>query len=451
MESLLLNSDHDAPIGDLTLLPPEVLERVLGLMNPLHLVPVMLSCSTLNSLAHNERIWDKVYKRVMSETHKALHLAPNPDYWRFRNPSSIKFVFEFVKTRHNALSYRDEVCTVMEVMKANKGSALIQRAAVYILRRLAYYPQVCDKPYREKIEVYRSALGREGAIEAAVSVLQRFEEPDLLAGALCALGNLVIDPDNAQMLHDMKGIEGIVDAISRHLESFVVLDYGCFALCNIGDDYKYKEAIVAAGGGQLALEALKSSKYSPEELVPPVDLLSVLCQVAECKATIGQQIVTAIDGLLDRANSCPKLMAHLLTLAVLVCENAAENRDRAVELSVIDKVFVSLQTYEKDTSIFVKASLVLFTLFWRNDRPSMASHRFRLIDAVVNAMKASQRDIPLQRTSAAMLSDFAHSDPTLKTYIVGLGGKELVRFALSSADDTDPEWNSLAGFISIDD
>jgi hypothetical protein len=59
---------------------------------------------------------------------------------------------------------------------------------------------VCDIPYREKIVVYRMTLGREGAIEAAVDVLQRFQEHDILAGALCALGNLVIDGTTAPLL-----------------------------------------------------------------------------------------------------------------------------------------------------------------------------------------------------------------------------------------------------------
>jgi hypothetical protein len=53
-------------------------------------------------------------------------------------------VFPFLTSRYIYIHFiyvRDEVSTVMYVMKANKQSTLIQRAAVYILRRLAYYPQ----------------------------------------------------------------------------------------------------------------------------------------------------------------------------------------------------------------------------------------------------------------------------------------------------------------------
>ena len=101
----------------------------------------------------------------------------------------------------------------MTVMKKCASSLLVQRASVYVVRRLAYYPQgtsfldsvsclqslnlapeiVCDKKYRERIEVFRSALGKEGAIEAAVAILRQYEDPDVIAGALCAIGNLVID------------------------------------------------------------------------------------------------------------------------------------------------------------------------------------------------------------------------------------------------------------------
>jgi len=123
----------------------------------------------------------------------------------------------------------------MSVMKKYSDNSLVQRAAVYILRRLAYYPQVCEKGYREKIDEYRSTLGREGAVVATISVLDNFKEADIVAGSLCAIGNLVIAPENASMLKERHGIESIVSAIRRNSDSFAVLDYGCFALCNIGD------------------------------------------------------------------------------------------------------------------------------------------------------------------------------------------------------------------------
>ena len=83
----------------------------------------------------------------------------------------------------------------------------------------------------------------------------------------------------------------------------------------------------------------------------------------------------------------------------------------------------------------------------------MASHRSRLIRAIIQAMRVNKGDISLQRTSAAMLSDFAHSDSTLKGLIVGLGGKELVQIALKRAvpdEEVDAEWSALAAFITID-
>ena len=83
----------------------------------------------------------------------------------------------------------------------------------------------------------------------------------------------------------------------------------------------------------------------------------------------------------------------------------------------------------------------------------MNTHRHRLIRSIVAAMKEHKADVSLQRTSAAMLSDFAHSDGALKRLIVDLGGKDLVKQALAAVteDDNDPEWSALATFISIDD
>jgi len=452
--------DHENPLGDFTFLPPELLEKVMWNMSPEVLVPLMLSCSMLNALAHNERIWDKVYKRIMPHTHKALHLAPNPDYWKFRNASSIKFIHEYCRLPKVAIpvdkdSGADltEVLKSMAVMKAFSSSILVQRAAVYVIRRLAYYPQVCDKKYRERIEVFRSALGREGAVESSVEVLAHFNDPDVLAGALCALGNLVIDADNAQRLTELEGIEAIIYAIKRHPTSFPVLDYGCFALCNLGDEYKYKEAITKAGAPLAALHALSQSCFRPEELTPPLDLLSVLCQVGDCKIEYGRRIIEAVDTILPTAMSHTKLMAHTLTLAVLVCENLDDNRDYAVEKSFIEKMFEAMAKFDSESLILVKASLVLFTLFWRNNEQPMMQHRHRLIRSIIASMKQHKDDLSLQRTAAAMLSDFAHSDNTLKRLILDLGGKELVKAALNASpeDESDPEWSALAAFISIDD
>jgi hypothetical protein len=457
--SFPLHFNNENPVGDFTLLPPELLEKVLARMSPEHLVPMMLSCSMLNALAHNERIWDKIYKRIMPQTHKALHLAPNPDYWKFRNASSIKFLYEYSllsthKIEDHSGNDLTEVHCSMTVMRKCALSLLAQRAAVYVIRRLAYYPQVCDKKYRERIEVFRAALGKEGAIESAVGVLGHFDDHDVLAGALCAIGNLVIDADNAQRLSDVGGIEGIVLTMQSFSGSFPVLDYGCFALCNLGDEYKYKELICKAGAPMMALGALKETTFSPEQLTPPLDLLSVLCQVQDCKKDYGRRIVDSVDEILSLAMTHSKLMAHALTLAVLVCENLDENRDYAVQKSFIEKMFDALEKFHGESLIIVKASLVLFTLFWRNnDRPLMSTHRHRLIRSIISAMKEHKTDLSLQRTSAAMLSDFAHSESSLKRLIIDLGGKDLVRQALlaSPDDETDPEWSALAAFISIDD
>ena len=89
----------------------------------------------------------------------------------------------------------------------------------------------------------------------------------------------------------------------------------------------------------MALEAVKNPSFRPEELTPPLDLLSVLCQgsllpyfrklrsshfntaVQECKTEYGRRIIDAVDAILPLSMEHTKLMAHTLTLAVLVCEN----------------------------------------------------------------------------------------------------------------------------------
>jgi hypothetical protein len=456
MEMSSIHFDHELPLGDFTVLPPELLEKIMSNMDPLSLLPLIMSCSMIYALAHNDRIWDKVYKRTMPQSHKALHLAPIPDFWKFRFASSIKFVFEYAKLKSTIASHDDfnEVDTVMKVMKEHRSSVLVQRAAVYILRRLAYYPPGCGKDYRATIEVFRANLGREGGIKALLNAVCNFEEPEIVSGALCAIGNLVIDGDNAEALLELKGIETIIAAINRHLGNFSVVDYGCFALCNMGDDFKYKEAIYNAKAADVALRTLTNNHFRPEEMTPPLDLLAVLCNVPECKKEHGRKIIEVVNSLLPLAMENSKLFAHILTVAVLVCENLDENRDFAVECSFVQKMFEALDKYSTDAHIVVKSCLVLFTLFWRNDAPNMAEYRLRLVKSIISAMTSFKGDRNLQRTSAAMLSDFAHSDSALKSLIISLGGKQLVRAAIAASrpeDDNDPEWTALSAFISIED
>jgi hypothetical protein len=287
-----------------------------------------------------------------------------------------------------------------------------------------------------------------------LSVVVNFDEPEVISGALCAIGNLVIDGKNSQDLMELKGIESILNALTRHHDNFSVVDYGCFALCNMSDDMKYKRAIYNANGSHVALKTLNESRFLPEQMVPPLDLLAVLCQVPDCKKEQGRAIIETIDTLLLPAMENSKLFAHLLQVTILVCEDLDEVRDFAVELSFVEKMFQALDTYASDARIVIRSCLVLFTLFWRNESPVMTVHRSRLIQAIISAMGSFKEDLSLQRTSAAMLSDFARTDSKLKSLIIRLGGKKLVHDVLQAVraeDEDDPEWNALAANISLED
>lgn len=454
----VLQRHQPACMGKLNLLPPEILERVMANMSPLSLVPLMLSCTLTYQMAQNERIWNKVYKKCMPNTHTAILLAPNPEFWKFRYGSSIKFVYEHEKIleKDNSLT---EVEAVMRVMRGNPNSRLIQRAAVYILRRLSYLPKDCDVEYGKKIEGFRYILGCEGAMAATVRVLNNYDEEDLLAGALCALGNLVIDDHNSDALVACDGLSAIVSAMSRHSTSFPILDFGSFALCNLDDGIRSKDPVFRRNAPNLALDALRSGRFTGSELLPPMDLLIALAhatasaQSEHFKRERGKEVVDVLAEIWPQAVEYPNLMSHSLSLGVVICEGTDETRDYAIELGFIDKAFDAIDQFKDDPNIFTKAALLLFSLFWRNEAPSMAHYRTRLIRLIISTMKRFKDVVFLQRTAAAMLSDLSHLNSTLKSLIVELGGKELVRAATTVApgEDVDPEWLILAAAISIDD
>ena len=52
----------------------------------------------------------------------------------------------------------------------------------------------------------------------------------------CIRPSFLLVAENAIALREVGGIEAIIDAINRYLDVFCVVDYGCFALCNLADD-----------------------------------------------------------------------------------------------------------------------------------------------------------------------------------------------------------------------
>lgn len=89
------------------------------------------------------------------------------------------------------------------------------------------------------------------------------------------------------------GIHHIVAALLRHQDAFTVIDYGCFALCNIGDEcamllredgqcllllVDYKADIVESGGARYAIDVIKKGREDCQQLTPALDLLTVLSQ-----------------------------------------------------------------------------------------------------------------------------------------------------------------------------
>lgn len=87
--------------------------------------------------------------------------------------------------------------------------------------------------------------------------------------------------------------------------------------------------------------------------------------------------------------------------------------------------------------------------------PAIAERRLALIDTICASMRAHPKELTLQRTSAAMLSDLAHAGAEMKERIVAQGGRRLVEqaMALHSAENdpqAEAEWRLFARFIRID-
>jgi len=275
----------------------------------------------------------------------------------------------------------------------------------------------------------------------------------LLSGALCAMGNLAIHQPNSDELVHLGGLEVILDAMKRYVNTFSVIDYGSFVLCNVADDAKYKDRVRKEKGLEFALENIKKENTPKEHLAPFLDLIAVLTQDSEERKLIGKDILTDICTIIRKYKSDTQLLTHCLTVVMVLCENSEENRSHGISLDMITLLFSILSEHQKAAVVVMKAALALFTLFWRHPSPEMDVNRKKLIDVIIDALKSHPNEISLQRTSAAMLSDFAHDDDELKKYIANMGGVALVRrAAMIGSDDIDLDegWDLLVEYITLD-
>lgn len=147
------------------------------------------------------------------------------------------------------------------------------------------------------------------------------------------------------------GINQIVAALRRHEDAFTVIDYGCFALCNIGDEcalqlpllwvftiqvlVDYKVDIIDSGGARYAIDMLKKGRDNNQQLTPPLDLLTVLSQgwlhlrymveltwvEPQCKDEYGEEILDTVHALLQ-VHDNESVVSHALGLIVMLCEDA---------------------------------------------------------------------------------------------------------------------------------
>lgn len=419
----------------------------------------MLTNAVFYGLGNNEFVWRSLYAKYMPTSYAALNLAPNPDIWQFSRNSSKIFLYKFVASANAPLpTPQDEVRHVVTTMNATLASALVQRAAVYIVRRLSYHPKACTAAYRAQVEEFRGIMGKNDVIMNLLRVVYNYtEDPVLLSGALCAIGNVVIDDESCKRLVDCKGLGLIMKALQQHESNYDVIDYGCFALCNIADDGAYRDEMIKEQGIEYALRLLDNRDWARtlDDLQSPLELLAILVQNADAKLAHGQQALDRVANLLMLPDVSPRLLTFLLTVLVVACEACEQNCSYAHSINLFKPTLEILKRHENEVGVFVKATLCLFTLTWQRPEPEMAEMRLVVIDHIIRGMTAFPDELVAQRTSAAMLSDYAHSDPGLKNYIKTRNGKFLVERALAlpgSEDDPEgeAEWRLYAGMIHID-
>lgn len=433
----------------LTLLPPEILEQIFVHVSPRYLLPLMLTAYGMKNLIHQEHIWKRMYQMRMPQTALSLSLSPAPEYWQYTSPGSMKFVylydsihddsslFEDVMPSSGKKEFPDELFYVMRVIDSNPNNLNIQKAASYILRRLAYFPTDATNAYRSTIQTFRKVVGELGAVEALMANLTRFpDSPQVLAGSLCALGNLAIDSANSKAFVDGDGLGTVIKLMRRHKEQFSVLDYGCFLMSNIDEIEESFSVVYKSGAGKLAMEFVQENLDDPVKLTPPLNLLSVLSLGEECKDELGPELMTILRFLFQKFSKeegAKELVITLLNLAICLWDGpgASPLRKLAIDLEFIEIGFSELKIFKSDGQVFAKASLFLFSLLWYHIPSEIEKLRRDLIKIVILGMKDFPDDVPLQRCSAAMLADFASSDSELKRYIVGMDGVPLIKRAIS--------------------
>jgi len=446
--------------GVIKTLPREMLLCICYQLGPLELYNFMHVCTTTRNLClYDEKLWGTIFQRHWPKIHKALLIPPVK--WKFASIESRVFSYLLAKhikrkrrlkmrnsfsnrkklSSHNILDglHHSEIDEITTKMKVYSKNLLFQKAACYAIRRLCYYPSDAEDKIKQEVENNVTIFGRKKVVKLILSGIKNFQkDPEFLAGAFCALGNLSSEfsdeNDNSKLITSKGGIERILKSMKNHPTSSDVIDYGCFLLKNLAliNDAN-KMTIAEKGGVQTVVSIMQGNTSDSTILCWCFDLLAVLTRGLFSRADFKNQKAINRD-VVSLANYVfwnNSEKSELLACSFRCLRNIAQLDEPNTVMFDFKQVIVQLmKKHEKNALIQVEGALLLFFMYFR--REDAQDEKVMLVDLVVTAMKRHTMHRTLQQFATAMLCDLVLLGGPLREYIKKKGAGKLIIKAMEN-------------------
>eukprot|EP01133_Synstelium_polycarpum_P012072 gene12072-14124_t len=277
---------------DLFSIPTEMLVHLLSFLPARDLWRISLTCKRMWSITDAFKFWGNLFERTCPRIFYAMQFNSR---WT-PNPPQIKMILclmedlstEYCKT-YDVNDENGQIKKIIGIMRDHSYSALVQREACYILKRLSYRQRKEDEHEAliaryEGIKLILNAMKNHpfnaGVQEDACGALEVVEldgiklilqamrnhlhNPGVQYNTSFVLRNLARNDLSESRVAQEGGIHAIATAMRNHPNHIGIQTQGCGALRNLGCNDKNKVLSAKEGGINLILNSMKCFASHPD-------------------------------------------------------------------------------------------------------------------------------------------------------------------------------------------
>jgi len=356
--------------------------------------------------------------------------------------------------------FNKETCDLAFKMKIFQKNLLFQKAAIYIIRRLCYYTEDSPMELKDEVENNVRLFGFHEIVTVILNDIKMAlkSDPELVAWAFCALGNLSTeDNKNAQLLVSQRGIDLILKILKKYHTHEDVVYYGCFLLKNLAVISKfYEQQIVEKNGIPRILSLLYHNQNSVKVVRRCLSLLWVVTK--EFRIVSDKKIPKAIlqvSRLLCQIHrTSPKIIVTVFQCLRNLVEINEEVYKLLIEHKTKDVILELMTLHSNHLNLSLEGNMLLFSVFTRT-KPSETLNEHQQIlltvaDNILSKMWDHPNHVIVNQFGVEILANFSLRGGIFAAHLQNRGIVELLTRLISNKKllfTNEPNWSLKMKYI----